>query len=53
MQAYLSYQSPDLLQRPYAMAMNGVILLLSCAMALLYALLTARLSKRIGGGKQG
>ena len=52
-QAYLSYQSPDLLQRPYAMAMNGVILLLSCSMALLYALLTARLSKRIGGGRQG
>ena len=52
-QAYLSYQSPDLLLRPYAMAMNGVILLLSCSMALLYALLTARLSKRIGGGKQG
>lgn len=52
-QAYLSYQSPDLLQRPYAMAMNGVILLLSCSMALLYALLTARLSRRIGGGRQG
>ena len=52
-QAYLSYQSSDLLQRPYAMAMNGVILLLSCSMALLYALLTARLSKRIGGGRQG
>ncbi len=48
-QAYLTYQSPDLLDRPYAMAMNGIILLLSCAMALVYALLTHRLAKKLGG----
>ncbi len=48
-QAYLSYTSPELRDRPYAMAMNGVILLLSLAMALLYALLTKRLLKQTGG----
>ena len=48
-QAYLSYMDPNLLNRPYAMAMNGVILLLSVVMAALYGLLTHRLCKRIGG----
>ena len=48
-QAYLSYMDPNLLNRPYAMAMNGVILMLSMAMATLYGLLTSRLCKRIGG----
>ena len=49
-QAYLSYMDPNLLNRPYAMAMNGVILLLSMVMAALYGVLTHRLCKRIGGG---
>ncbi len=48
-QAYLAYTSPDLLERPFAMAMNGVILLLSLGMALLYALLSRKLLKRLGG----
>ena len=48
-QAYLSYMDPNLLNRPYAMAMNGVILMLSMAMAALYGVLTHRLCKRIGG----
>ena len=48
-QAYLAYTSPDLLDRPYAMAMNGVILLLSLLMALLYALLTHRFVNKTGG----
>ena len=48
-QAYLSYMDPNLLNRPYAMAMNGVILMLSMAMAALYGILTHRLCKRIGG----
>ena len=48
-QAYLSYMDPNLLNRPYAMAMNGVILLLSMAMAALYGLLTGRLCRKIGG----
>ena len=48
-QAYLSYMDPNLLNRPYAMAMNGVILMLSMAMATLYGLLISRLCKRMGG----
>ena len=48
-QAYLAYMSPNLLDRPYAMAMNGVILLLSVGMAALYGLLTRRMLKKIGG----
>ena len=48
-QAYLSYMDPNLLNRPYAMAINGVILILSMAMATLYGLLTSRLCKRMGG----
>jgi len=48
-QAYLSYSHPDLLQRPAAMAMNGVILLLSLGIALLYFLLARRLTRRLGG----
>ena len=48
-QAYLSYMDPNLLNRPYAMAMNGVILLLSMAMAAIYGVLTHRLCKKIGG----
>lgn len=48
-QAYLSYMDPNLLNRPFAMAMNGVILMLSMIMAVLYGLLTSRLCKKIGG----
>ncbi len=50
-QAYIAYTSPDLLQRPLAMAMNGVILLLSVAMALLYWGLVRVLLKRNGGAE--
>ena len=48
-QAYLSYMDPNLLNRPYAMAMNGVILMLSMTIAALYGMLTHRLCKKIGG----
>ena len=48
-QTYLSYMNPDLLQRPLAMAMNGTMLLLSAAVACLYAFLVTRLNRRIGG----
>lgn len=50
-QTYLVYMSPDLLQRPLAMAMNGVVLLLSAGMALLYSLVIYRLNRKIGGVK--
>ena len=48
-QAYLEFSSPDLLRRPYAMAANAVILIISCAMALAYFLCTRRLVKKLGG----
>jgi len=50
-QTHLVYMSPDLQQRPLAMAMNGVVLLLSAAMALLYSLVIHRLNRKIGGIK--
>lgn len=49
-QAYITYYSPDLTQRPLAMAMFGVILLLSLGMAALYAAGMRRLIRRTGGG---
>lgn len=47
-QAYLSYMNPELKLRPMAMAMNGVILLLSLTMAGIYWLLIRRVSRRLG-----
>jgi putative spermidine/putrescine transport system permease protein len=50
-QTYLSYMSPDLLQRPLAMAMNGTMLLLSAAISMAYALAIIALNRKIGGAK--
>ena len=47
---YLAYMSPDLLQRPLAMAMNGTMLL-SAAMSFAYALVIIGLNRKIGGTK--
>ena len=47
-QAYLAYMNPELKLRPVAMAMNGVILMLSLAMAALYWLLIRRASRKLG-----
>ena len=51
MQTYLAYTSPDLLQRPLAMAMNAVMLLLSSLLALIFGSMVFRLNRRMGGGK--
>ncbi|MBE6922217.1 MAG: ABC transporter permease subunit [Ruminococcaceae bacterium] len=48
-QAYLAYMNPDLRQRPLAMAMNGVILLLSILMSAAYWYLVRRASRRMEG----
>lgn len=48
-QAYLSYMDPNLLNRPFAMAINSIILLLSLLMAVVYGVLTDRLCKKLGG----
>ena len=47
-QAYLAYMSPELRLRPLAMAMNGVILLLSLGMAGLYWLVIGKVSRKLG-----
>ena len=49
-QTYLAYMSPDLLQRPLAMAMNGTMLL-SMGMSVLYALVVVAVNRKIGGAK--
>ena len=49
--AHLAYMHPDLRQRPAAMALYGLILLLSAAMATLYGLLTRHLLRRVEGGQ--
>lgn len=48
-EAYLTYTLPDLLDRPIAMAMNGVILLLSVLMTAVYSVLVHKLNRRLGG----
>ncbi len=45
---YIEFQAPDLRDRPYAMAMNGITLILSALMALAYALLMHRMMKKRG-----
>ena len=46
---YIEFQAPNLKDRPYAMAMNGITLILSVVMALIYAVLMHRLLKKRGG----
>ena len=48
-ETYLAYTRPDLLDRPLAMAMNGVMLLLSIVMTVLYSVVMDRVSRKIGG----
>lgn len=47
---YIDYIKPDFNERPYAMAMNGLTLIVSTVLALIYALLMRRLIRRTGGG---
>ncbi len=49
-QAYLEYTHPDLLHRPYAMAMNGVILLLTLGLSALFFALLRQSTKKIEEG---
>jgi putative spermidine/putrescine transport system permease protein len=50
---YIEFLKPDFKLRPYAMAMNGITLIISLAMALIYAICMRRLIKRIGGSYEG
>jgi len=51
-QAYIEYINPDLKHRPYAMALNGVILLLTLALAAAFFAVTERTAKKLGGGHE-
>ena len=50
---YIEFLKPDFKLRPYAMAMNGITLILSLMMALIYAVCMRRLMKKLGGGYEG
>ncbi len=45
--AYLEYSSPELRDRPYAMAINGIIVLVSLIAAVVYYLLIQRSSRNL------
>lgn len=46
---YIEFTSPDLRNRPYSMAMNGITLLFSAAAVVVYALVIRRLHRKLGG----
>jgi putative spermidine/putrescine transport system permease protein len=48
-QAFVEYTHPDLLHRPYAMALNGILFFVSFIMALLYYRLLQHDSKKMKG----
>ena len=47
--AYIEYSKPDLLARPYAMAINGIAIVISLLAAVLYFILIRRSSKKLAG----
>ena len=51
-QAYIEYINPDLRQRPYAMALNGVILLLTLLLAAAFFAVTEHTAKKLGDGHE-
>lgn len=46
-QAYIKYSSPELRDRPYAMALNGIVVVISLLAAVIYYLLIRRSSKNL------
>lgn len=51
-QTYIQYTHPDLRNRPYAMALNGIIIVISLLSAVLYFVLMKK-STKIWNGKEG
>ena len=47
--AYLEYTKPDLRARPYAMAINGILIVISLIAAVLYYILLRRSTKKLAG----
>lgn len=52
-QAYIEYIHPDMKHRPYAMAMNGIIIMLTTTMAFIYFALLQRKTKELEGDIHG
>ncbi len=50
-QAYVEYIHPDLRHRPYAMAMNSILLIITLVMTAIYYWLTRKNINQIGGDK--
>ncbi len=46
--AYIQYQNPDLRNRPYAMAINGIIIMISLIVVLIYYILIRRIDRKMG-----
>lgn len=47
--AYIEYSKPDMLARPYAMAINGLIIIISLLAAVVYYILIRRSTKKLAG----
>ena len=47
--AYLEYTKPDLRARPYAMAINGILIVIALIAAVLYYILLRRSTKKLAG----
>ena len=45
--AYIEYTKPDLLARPYAMAINGIIIIISLISAIIYFILLRKSSRKL------
>ncbi|MCF0143071.1 MAG: ABC transporter permease subunit [Parasporobacterium sp.] len=50
--AYQKYSSPELLDRPYAMAINGIIVVISLIVAVAYYILIRKASRNLGDHKE-
>lgn len=46
---YIAFTNPELKSRPYAMAMNGITLLFSIIVVILYAIAVRHINRKIGG----
>lgn len=52
-QAYIEYIHPNLKNRPYAMALNGIIIIISCISACIYYILMEKKIRGLNQRKQG
>jgi len=50
-QAFIEYTHPDLLHRPYAMALNGIMFFISLIIVVLYYRLLQQNTRKVNGGE--